>query len=363
VYTIDLKQADAPRIAHTYAAFVEAHTLACDLGLRVDRWFVDTDQTHEGKPVFSAEIAPLQSAQQKVLLLAGSSALLARRPPLTADDWPLVEQAWREIAGEFDPTEISALHLDVLHAAALLPPPGLLVPRPAKERPPAPPAARAAEAKPPAITATPAAETPDAPVSPEVAGDLAGLRSLLMAAFPETMEPVEGAVCRLSCVDVTERVGAVVATLRLFVFDLDGKEHIVRDIKEQECYLGIVTKLASNPKFPAFVAGWRLALDQLFRQSGKANSDAWMPHDLTHLSALDLKKISTAEEFRDSLLLRSRLGKLMLPRWGRGRGLPPDAPPVVSIRGRAPRLDVLVIGCGSSGARQKQHETLPLGLT
>lgn len=102
---------------------------------------------------------------------------------------------------------------------------------------------------------------------------------------------------------------AVKVVLRLFCYDEDKT---ISDIKEQECFLGTLSKLQDAERVGAFVEGWRLATEELFRKVGlDERRRSWMPYNLFHPDVLGLQTARTAQDFQKALLMRSRLGKLL----------------------------------------------------
>lgn len=133
-------------------------------------------------------------------------------------------------------------------------------------------------------------------------------RERLTAAFP-----IAAALVSLELPEVRPEGGGLVLTLRLILWEEEGERRMVRDIKEQELRVG-AAELA-DPRFGAFVEGWRLALAELFAAiSGAGRLDGIegvMPHDLAHLGVLRLKRPRSADDFCDMLLRPGRLGALL----------------------------------------------------
>lgn len=104
-------------------------------------------------------------------------------------------------------------------------------------------------------------------------------------------------------------------TVRLIVWEERAGDRQIRDVKEQEVWVGGTSELDAT-RLAMAVAGWRMALEQLFSQSDSSWLDALMPSDLTvRLPELvALKRPRTAEDFAEALLTsKQRLG-----RWLRG---------------------------------------------
>ncbi len=72
--------------------------------------------------------------------------------------------------------------------------------------------------------------------------------------------------------------------------------------------------MLNNPRVPAFIEALRQAIQLLFQRATPGKEETWMPYEMLPVSAFDLKKANTVDEFREALLVRSRLGKLMLLR-------------------------------------------------
>jgi hypothetical protein len=180
MFRIDLSYPASPHIRFTYGDYASAHTLAARLGLRVGRWFVETGETLDEGPVYSAEIEPLEHHESMVLGLVSFNLAeftrLQRRAP-TEEDLPWFEAAWdRSMYGRPDaPTELLLdFRLKNLFFATIPPPAGVVLesepparPAPAKAAPrPAPAAAPPAAPAPPAPAPTPAPTPPPAPAAP-----------------------------------------------------------------------------------------------------------------------------------------------------------------------------------------------------
>lgn len=97
--------------------------------------------------------------------------------------------------------------------------------------------------------------------------------------------------------------------LRLIIFDAEGGP--IRDIKEQQVVM-IPSAAGDVPmdRVEAYFRGWIDAVAHVF-STAPSMIDTLMPHDLTAPNVLKLKKCKTAEEFRDALLVRSRLGRFL----------------------------------------------------
>lgn len=109
---------------------------------------------------------------------------------------------------------------------------------------------------------------------------------------------------------------AVILRVRLFVWDVEGESRMVRDIKEQDVFVGTATML-QDPRLAACVGGWRLAIEQLFAQDDPRWFDdvaCAMPDDLIKpfSQLLALKRPRDAEDFAEALLAsKPRLGRYL----------------------------------------------------
>jgi hypothetical protein len=97
---------------------------------------------------------------------------------------------------------------------------------------------------------------------------------------------------------------------------LEGESRMVRDIKEQDVFVGTATML-QDPRLAACVAGWRQAIEQLFAQDDPRWFDDFacaMPDDLIKpfSQLLALKRPRDADDFAEALLAsKPRLGRYL----------------------------------------------------
>ena len=145
----------------------------------------------------------------------------------------------------------------------------------------------------------------------------------------QAASPVDSPLYTVEILDVRPGSGDLLATFRLIRWEepeggAGGRR--VMDLREQD--LTVPARNATDPRFPAFLDGWRDALTELFTAlSRRPDVDLYaMPHELFDPGVLDLKRPQVAADFADALLgSKSRLG-----RW-----LPPD-PGQPAARRRAP---------------------------
>ncbi|MCA9663528.1 MAG: hypothetical protein KC486_34680 [Myxococcales bacterium] len=138
-----------------------------------------------------------------------------------------------------------------------------------------------------------------------------------LAELMETHAPITSDLVAVECVGVESRAdGGAATTVRLIIWELDGEQRMIRDLKEQE--LRWSAEQLADPRLDAFVAGWAAALGEVFAAISEVGDvskiECYLPCDLLELSALRLKRPRSADDFRDALLQPSRLGKL-LPAW------------------------------------------------
>ena len=133
----------------------------------------------------------------------------------------------------------------------------------------------------------------------------------------EELFPVRGPVVSLergeAAYDMKDWVDATAGlrvVLRLIVLDAEGGS--IRDIKEQ--MVSIVPPQAGevpDERLEAYLRGWLAAVHEVLSKASVSSLETLMPHDLTSPKVLALKKAKTSDDFRDALLARSRLGKLI----------------------------------------------------
>ena len=118
------------------------------------------------------------------------------------------------------------------------------------------------------------------------------------------------AVCRMRA-RPTEREESLCLTLHLVTWERGAEpgERQIRDLKEQQLFLGPVSLLQRGDRLAAFLRGAKAALETVF-ESG-AETETLMPHDLWRHDVLKLMRAQTADDFRRALLVRSRLGRYL----------------------------------------------------
>jgi hypothetical protein len=99
--------------------------------------------------------------------------------------------------------------------------------------------------------------------------------------------------------------------MRLVVWDLregDPPTASIRDVKEQEIYLGPASLLDRGERLLAFFAANHAVLEQLFATDCEV--ECLMPYELLKPDVLKLVRAQTADDFRQALMTKRRLGGL-----------------------------------------------------
>ncbi|WP_434428326.1 hypothetical protein [Nannocystis pusilla] len=116
--------------------------------------------------------------------------------------------------------------------------------------------------------------------------------------------------------------GRLEATIRLVVWDVQGEERMIRDVKEQQVTI-VSAKYLEDPRVPAYLEGLAAAIDLAFTRLDEAIADKGFgglsdrvetayPHEFFPSDVLALRRPQTAEDFTDALLTnRKRLGWLL----------------------------------------------------
>ncbi len=104
-------------------------------------------------------------------------------------------------------------------------------------------------------------------------------------------------------------------TIRLVIWEEYQGELHVRDIKEQQVYVGGLSEVDPE-RLEQAVAGWRMALGQLFAQTDITWLGCLMPMDLVPRFAelALLRRPRSAEDFAEALLAsKHRFGRWLRP--------------------------------------------------
>ena len=105
-------------------------------------------------------------------------------------------------------------------------------------------------------------------------------------------------------------------TVRLIIWHrLPDGERAIRDIKEQQVWVGDIED-ADPERLTRAVAGWRMALEQLFAQDDATWLDVLTPHDLIPQfgELVALKRPRSADDFAEAMLSsKQRLGRWLNP--------------------------------------------------
>ncbi|MCY1054191.1 hypothetical protein [Nannocystis sp. SCPEA4] len=116
--------------------------------------------------------------------------------------------------------------------------------------------------------------------------------------------------------------GDRVVTVRLVVWEVDGDDRSIRDIKEQDVVV-VPAAHVDDPRVPAYFDGWAAAvrtaftrLEEVIVAEGEAAAgnrvEEAVPYEMFCPEVLELRRPQTAEEFTDALLSnRKRLGWLL----------------------------------------------------
>ncbi len=136
---------------------------------------------------------------------------------------------------------------------------------------------------------------------------LAALSSKLDAIFPISEDVVS--LEWLGPESVQKRDGAVWVVVRLVVWERNGEDLSIRDVKEQEVSL-LPGSALDSPRLQAFLEGWAMAVHAVFRDNAAA-VETLMPHDLIRPEVLELARPVTPEDFAMAFTAKSRLGKFL----------------------------------------------------
>lgn len=129
----------------------------------------------------------------------------------------------------------------------------------------------------------------------------------------EELFPVGSETFRLEFVpDVEVRERDNGETVALGVFrtiswdrDPSSGERMIRDVKEQQVYLGWPALYRDRER----VAAYLQALEQALIEIPDGALEELMPADLIHCEVLELRKAKTSEDFAKALRAKKRLGR------------------------------------------------------
>ena len=102
-----------------------------------------------------------------------------------------------------------------------------------------------------------------------------------------------------------------VITIRFIVWDQQGETMSIRDVKEQELFVFDPALLQGDTPVLELLRGWADAVREVFARAKPEKLDYLMPHDLAPGDAIRLRRATTAAEYRDAMLKKSRLGKFL----------------------------------------------------
>lgn len=115
--------------------------------------------------------------------------------------------------------------------------------------------------------------------------------------------------------------GDRVVTARLVVWEVDGDDRSIRDVKEQDVVV-VPAAYVDDPRVPAYFEGWAAAIRTAFTRleeviaEGNAavgeRVEEAVPYEMFCPEVLGLRRPQTAEQFTEALLSnRKRLGWLL----------------------------------------------------
>lgn len=108
-----------------------------------------------------------------------------------------------------------------------------------------------------------------------------------------------------------EREAGLRLTLRLVTWERNPESGAlsIRDVKEQQCYLGPVSLLQRGDRLTAFFRGICDALKTILE--AEPDTAALMPYELWRPDILRLVRAQTADDFCRAALVPSRLGRYL----------------------------------------------------
>jgi hypothetical protein len=95
------------------------------------------------------------------------------------------------------------------------------------------------------------------------------------------------------------------ALIQLFLWEQQGDEWSIRDVKEQQLFLGWPALYDDRTRVTEFLEAMRSVIGMMDPESVRMA----MPHELVLAEVLKLKKAETRDDFKEALLAQSRLGK------------------------------------------------------
>lgn len=125
--------------------------------------------------------------------------------------------------------------------------------------------------------------------------------------------PIEGSVAQLAVVKMSHPSGEeddARLVVRLIVFDEQEGERAIRDIKEQELFMGKVWLYEDEQRVCELLHAMQEVMSEVLSKPLEV-IDGLMPHDVLPRDLLTLKKARTREDFAAAMRKRSRLGKLL----------------------------------------------------
>lgn len=122
---------------------------------------------------------------------------------------------------------------------------------------------------------------------------------------------------------VHEHRGAWRATLRTITWDIEGDQRSIRDVKEQDVFLGFADTF-DDPRLPAYLEGWAAALRFIFTRHAELSAEGALPErlheafneslpsDFICADLLALRRPQSADDFMEALLSsKKRLGRFI----------------------------------------------------
>lgn len=109
--------------------------------------------------------------------------------------------------------------------------------------------------------------------------------------------------------DGGDDVPRAVAVVRLIISEERDGLRSVRDIKEQQIYMGWPVLYDDADRVAAFFAALGDVLGEIAEAGGTEVFECLMPHDLLDAGALKLKRARSRDDFSAALRAKSRLGR------------------------------------------------------